>query len=72
MVENSFERLRKLNLEELVTIPQILPQRADIILAGVLILREILDYFDRDSIIVSDRGLRYGILLREARLADGN
>jgi exopolyphosphatase/guanosine-5'-triphosphate,3'-diphosphate pyrophosphatase len=70
MVENSFELLRELTLKEIVAIPQILPERADIILAGVLILREILNHIEQDSIIVSDRGLRYGILLREAELAN--
>jgi exopolyphosphatase/guanosine-5'-triphosphate,3'-diphosphate pyrophosphatase len=72
MVEGSFERLRDLSLEEIVAIPQIPPQRADIILAGVLILRELLNHYEQDSITVSNRGLRFGILLREAAIAKRN
>ncbi len=69
-VSQSFEYLRGLTLRQLKAIPQILPERADILVAGILILREILDHYKQQTILVSDRGLRYGILLREAaRLA---
>lgn len=45
--------------------PQIPPGRSDIIVAGVLILIESLRRFDVKGITVSDRGLRYGMALRE-------
>ncbi len=38
------------------------PKRADIILWGTLILQVILEFFDRGSIIVSDKGVRYGVI----------
>jgi len=40
------------------------PERADIIVPGGLILQALLDCSGPDSIIVSDRGLRFGIALR--------
>jgi len=42
------------------------PGRADIILAGVGILLAVMEANNSDHIIVSERGLRYGIALREA------
>jgi len=39
------------------------PARADVILAGALILEMFMDAYDFDEIIVSSRGLRYGVLL---------
>jgi exopolyphosphatase/guanosine-5'-triphosphate,3'-diphosphate pyrophosphatase len=47
--------------------PQIQPGRSDIIVAGVLILIESLRRFKVKGITVSDRGLRYGMALREIR-----
>jgi exopolyphosphatase/guanosine-5'-triphosphate,3'-diphosphate pyrophosphatase len=64
-IQSIFNRLRIKTVEELRTIPQILPARADIILAGILILLETMKALDADEITVSDKGLRYGILLKE-------
>jgi exopolyphosphatase/guanosine-5'-triphosphate,3'-diphosphate pyrophosphatase len=38
------------------------PQRAEVILAGACIVRTVLRVLDRDSLTVSDRGLRYGVM----------
>jgi exopolyphosphatase / guanosine-5'-triphosphate,3'-diphosphate pyrophosphatase len=38
------------------------PNRAEVILAGALIVRTVLDRLGRDSFTVSDRGLRHGLL----------
>lgn len=38
------------------------PQRADVILAGALLLDRIMEFFHLSTITVSDQGLRYGIL----------
>jgi exopolyphosphatase/guanosine-5'-triphosphate,3'-diphosphate pyrophosphatase len=38
------------------------PSRAEVILAGALIVRTVLDRLGADSLTVSDRGLRYGVL----------
>jgi exopolyphosphatase/guanosine-5'-triphosphate,3'-diphosphate pyrophosphatase len=71
VVETIFDRLRGKGLEELKAIPQILPQRADIILAGILILLEVMKQIGAANITVSDRGLRYGIILDAAMKRDG-
>jgi exopolyphosphatase/guanosine-5'-triphosphate,3'-diphosphate pyrophosphatase len=39
--------------------------RADILTAGVLILHECMKHFQFSSILVSERGLRYGLIQRE-------
>ena len=41
------------------------PQRADIILAGACIVRTVLDKLGSESLRVSDRGLRHGILVEK-------
>ncbi|WP_028066791.1 Ppx/GppA phosphatase family protein [Solirubrobacter soli] len=40
------------------------PARAEVILAGALIVRVILTLLGRDSFVVSDRGLRHGVLMQ--------
>ncbi|HEX9829049.1 MAG TPA: Ppx/GppA phosphatase family protein [Bacteroidota bacterium] len=66
-VNNIFEELSSKNLDELKAYPQILPARADILLAGILILREILDTLEREEVTVSDRGLRFGMAIEAAK-----
>lgn len=66
-VESLFNELETKDFEAIKSYPQILPGRADIILAGILILRETLRMFDRDGVTVSDRGVRYGIALEAAQ-----
>jgi exopolyphosphatase / guanosine-5'-triphosphate,3'-diphosphate pyrophosphatase len=39
-------------------------KRADVIVAGAVIASRILDWADRDSLVVSDRGVRWGLALR--------
>ena len=39
------------------------PKRADVILAGAVIVRTIIDKLGCDSLTVSDRGLRHGVLV---------
>lgn len=51
-------------LRELLSMPGVHPQRADILPAGTLILQACMDWLKVDSLIVSARGLRYGVLLR--------
>jgi exopolyphosphatase / guanosine-5'-triphosphate,3'-diphosphate pyrophosphatase len=67
-IERIFQELRHLTLDQIRGYPQIHPYRADILLAGILILRETLHKLNVSKIMVSDRGLRYGILLQTARL----
>jgi len=65
-IERIFEELRHLTLDQLKARPQIHPARADILMAGILILRTILTKTSLPHIRVSDRGLRYGIALQTA------
>lgn len=66
-IERIFQELRHLTLDQIRRYPQIHPSRADILLAGILILLETLHKVNLSQITVSDRGLRYGILLQMAR-----
>ena len=63
-IESIFNRLRIRTKEEIQGIPQILPGRADIMLAGILILLEVMKQLEAEEITVSDRGLRYGVARR--------
>lgn len=67
-VEALAARLLSLPYEAVRQIPQIHEQRADIISAGALILRQALERFGCPGLIVSTRGIRYGLLLRELSL----
>ena len=41
--------------------------RADVILVGALIVDEMLDFTGKSELLVSDRGVRWGLLQRRAR-----
>lgn len=61
-----FGMLKDRSVQQIMTFPQISAGRADIILAGIMILMGYMEAGGLQQITVSDRGLRYGILLREA------
>jgi exopolyphosphatase/guanosine-5'-triphosphate,3'-diphosphate pyrophosphatase len=63
-VEALSDRLLSLSLEHICALPPVSEQRADIIGAGSLILRAFLRQNHCPGIIVSTRGLRYGLLLQ--------
>ena len=65
-IDHFFNQIKILSVDKVRTIPQILPMRADIILAGMMILRAVMIRNNLEEIIVSDRGLRYGLLFSEA------
>jgi exopolyphosphatase/guanosine-5'-triphosphate,3'-diphosphate pyrophosphatase len=51
-------------------IAQLMPfdrYRADIITTGTMIVTEIMDFFGKEDMIVSDRGLQFGILYQEEK-----
>jgi exopolyphosphatase/guanosine-5'-triphosphate,3'-diphosphate pyrophosphatase len=66
-IDQFYDQLKVLSLDKIRNIPQILPMRADIILAGMMILRAVLVRNKKEEILVSDRGLRYGLLFSEAK-----
>lgn len=49
--------------EELVKKYNVHPNRADVILGGAIILQEFAKFLDKEEILVSCRGLRYGLIL---------
>ena len=65
-IDRIFQELRPLTLDQLQKYPQIHPSRADILLAGIIILRETLRKLNVSIITVSERGLRYGIIIKTA------
>ena len=38
------------------------PKRADVILAGACLIERIMSFYQTDDVIVSDQGVRYGLL----------
>jgi exopolyphosphatase / guanosine-5'-triphosphate,3'-diphosphate pyrophosphatase len=64
-LEDIFDIFKKKNIKEIEEIPCIPIGRADVILAGILILLEFMKYFKIEEIYSSERGLRYGIAIRE-------
>jgi exopolyphosphatase / guanosine-5'-triphosphate,3'-diphosphate pyrophosphatase len=66
-IDRIFLELRPLTLDQLRRYSQIHPSRADILLAGIIILRETLRKVNLSKITVSDRGLRYGIVIKTAQ-----
>jgi exopolyphosphatase/guanosine-5'-triphosphate,3'-diphosphate pyrophosphatase len=65
VVESLFQKLSRLPAAEIREMSSIMEGRADVITAGVLILREVMRYCAAGDIIVSERGVRYGLALRE-------
>jgi exopolyphosphatase/guanosine-5'-triphosphate,3'-diphosphate pyrophosphatase len=55
--------LRK-NLKERRTLPGLNPDRADIIAAGVTVVNQVMKIFEINTLKVSDRGIREGLILQ--------
>ncbi len=64
-------KLASMSLAERRNTPGIEPKRADVIVAGAIIAEEICELAGASRIIVSDRGVRWGLALELAR-AGGN
>jgi exopolyphosphatase / guanosine-5'-triphosphate,3'-diphosphate pyrophosphatase len=58
-------RLGAMPLEERKKLPGMEPGRADVIFAGAAILERILAHFGLAEVIVSDQGVRWGLIWRE-------
>jgi exopolyphosphatase/guanosine-5'-triphosphate,3'-diphosphate pyrophosphatase len=61
-VDRQIELYRSMSVEARREIIGLQPKRADVILAGACIVRTIMDKLGKDSLTVSDRGLRHGLL----------
>ena len=64
-ITSLYEKMRRQTLDEIASSPIIPAGRADVLVAGILILLEFMSYFGFKRIRVSGRGLRYGLVLRE-------
>jgi exopolyphosphatase / guanosine-5'-triphosphate,3'-diphosphate pyrophosphatase len=62
-VDRQIELYRGRDAERRRSIRGLQPKRAEVILAGACIVRTVLDKLGRDSLTVSDQGLRHGVLL---------
>ena len=62
-IERQIELYRTRTVEERRRIVGLHPKRAEVILAGACIVRTVMAKLDRESLIVSDRGLRHGLLV---------
>jgi exopolyphosphatase/guanosine-5'-triphosphate,3'-diphosphate pyrophosphatase len=72
-IDRQIELYRGCTLDERRMIVGLQPQRADIILAGACIVRTVLSKLGKESLTVSDRGLRHGVLVdRFGRARDGD
>ncbi len=58
-----FKQLAALPLEERRAVPGLQPKRADVIVAGAAILEAAMDATGATEVLVSDRGLRWGLLV---------
>ena len=61
-IDRQIELYRTRDTEARRSIVGLQPKRADVILAGALIVRTVMDKLGSDSLTVSDRGLRHGVL----------
>jgi exopolyphosphatase/guanosine-5'-triphosphate,3'-diphosphate pyrophosphatase len=61
-VEALCAKLASLPLEERKQLPGLNPKRADVIVAGAIIVRDLLRRAGAAETIVSDRGVRFGLL----------
>jgi exopolyphosphatase / guanosine-5'-triphosphate,3'-diphosphate pyrophosphatase len=62
-LDRQIELYRAISAEERRQIVGLQPKRAEVILAGACIVRTVMEKLQAPSLIVSDRGLRHGILI---------
>ncbi len=62
-VDRQIELYRSRSVDERRAIVGLQPKRADVILAGACIVEIVMDKLRKDSLSVSDRGLRHGLLI---------
>ena len=69
-IESTLGLLASLELAERVQLPGLVPARAPVIVAGVVVLREILRQYALSEIEVSERDLLHGVALAAADLPE--
>jgi len=61
-VEGLVERLAALPLAERARLPGMEPKRADVIVAGAVVVAEAMKLTGFEALTVSDRGVRWGLV----------
>ena len=61
-IDRQIELYRTRDIDARREIVGLQPKRADVILAGACIVRTVMEKLGQDSLTVSDRGLRHGVL----------
>jgi len=69
-VPEQLDRLAGMTLAERLDVPGIEPGRAPVIVAGLVILREVLDAYGLDEIEASERDILHGAALAAAELGE--
>jgi exopolyphosphatase / guanosine-5'-triphosphate,3'-diphosphate pyrophosphatase len=67
-VEHILDWLAEMNLEERRSTPGVNPDRADIIVAGIAVIAEVLARVEARDLLISRYGIREGLLLESARV----
>lgn len=62
-IDRQIELYRTRSADDRRTIVGLQPKRADVILAGACIVKTVMEKLSKDSLTVSDRGLRHGLLI---------
>ncbi len=65
-IEKWLQELSGMTVSERKSIPQIEDKRAEAIIAGIVIFNTTLEFFNKDKLTVSDKGLRHGAVIKEA------
>jgi exopolyphosphatase / guanosine-5'-triphosphate,3'-diphosphate pyrophosphatase len=68
-VRETCDRLARVPFDERVRLPGLSPKRADVIVAGALLCRAIVEKAGASRLLVSDRGVRWGLAAELARKA---
>jgi exopolyphosphatase/guanosine-5'-triphosphate,3'-diphosphate pyrophosphatase len=66
-IDRQIELYRGRTADQRRELPGLQPKRAEVILAGACVVRTVLEKLGRDSLTVSDRGLRHGLLAERFR-----
>ena len=62
-ISKLIRKMQTMPARERLKLPGLYPGREDVILAGSILLLEIMRIFSQKEVIVSDRGLRFGVIL---------
>jgi exopolyphosphatase / guanosine-5'-triphosphate,3'-diphosphate pyrophosphatase len=62
-IDRQVEQYRSLDADGRRSIVGLQPKRAEVMLAGALIVRTVMEKLGAEALVVSDRGLRHGVLL---------